>query len=102
MTRLVSALVGLGLVACATALPAVDELALERARVVDPEVTLADLDAGRARYRSACGRCHQVFDPATRRAEQWHRDVAEMSPLAGLGPEDQRRVLRYLEAFAKP
>lgn len=92
---------GLGLVACATALPAVDELALERARARDPEVTLADLEAGRTRYRSACGRCHQVYEPTARTVAEWRHDVAEMSPLAALTPEDQRQVLRYLEAFAR-
>jgi cytochrome c5 len=92
-----------GLVACAgTLIPRVRDADVARVQAVQPDVSRAALERGRSLYLAKCTSCHQPYTPASRPLEQWHKDVAEMSELAGLEPDEAQLILTYLGAFARP
>jgi len=67
---------------------------------VTPATAEAD-EGARRLYLNHCGRCHQPFAPAARRAADWPRYVRRYAPRAGLFGADRARVLAWLQAHAR-
>lgn len=91
----VAGLIALAWVGCA-ALPVATEADVSRGQARWPGLTLAELSRGREAYLGHCSRCHQPFAPATRTAEDWTFQVAEMRERAGLGEKEAQLVTQYL------
>ena len=81
---------------CASALPRPTESDLRWARVRWPEVTLDDLQHGRAIYVNKCAGCHNLHRPDDFEPERWTVVLAKMGKEAKLNPQEQRSVARYL------
>lgn len=55
---------------------------------------------GERLYRSRCASCHRLRDPAEQTRERWALAVRTYGPRAHLAPEEQARVLEWLQARA--
>ena len=90
--------------ACAHAgfVPQPTPLDVDRVQLVDPGLTLEELQAGRAAYVQRCSSCHAVHGPGEYRGDQWPPFVARMQREKKLRiPEQDRvRIERYLIAFS--
>jgi mono/diheme cytochrome c family protein len=51
-------------------------------------------------YRAHCAACHRLRDPGEQTSERWAWAVAKYGPRAHLSPEQQPRVLEYLQSRA--
>ncbi len=71
---------------------------LEAAKQRWPDSSREGLEAGAALFDRKCSECHKLPDPKSRDAAGWQQILPKMGKLAGLGAEDQDRVLRYLIA----
>ncbi len=105
--RLLLASVVLGTVlvlACAHAgfVPQPTLLDVERVQPVDPGLSLADMQAGRAAYLQRCSSCHPVHGPGEYRGDQWPELLARMQREKKIKIPEHDRVLiaRYLVAFS--
>ena len=65
-----------------------------------PDVTLAELQAGREAYVDICSGCHTLVRPETHAPEDWPDLVKEMEEEqeVRLEPAERQMILRYLEA----
>jgi mono/diheme cytochrome c family protein len=90
-------------VACVSALPEPTPGQLAAARATEPNLSLEDLQRGRATYIRRCGGCHALRSPGERSAEQWPLEVQRMQTQhqVRLTPEEQRDILRYLGAASR-
>jgi mono/diheme cytochrome c family protein len=66
-------------------------------------LTLADLNQGKAIFEQNCGLCHGLKKPASRNEDQWNKIVPNMSARVNkkkgegtLNSEKQEILLRYL------
>lgn len=82
-------------------LPVATEADLTRAQARWPDVTVDDLNHGRALVLRRCSNCHLTPSPSERTAAQWPAQVAEMAERAGLQPAEHGPLTRYMEAFAR-
>ena len=105
--RFLAASVVLGTVlglACVHAgfVPQPTALDVERVRPVDPDLSLEELQAGRAAYVQRCSSCHPVHGPAEYRGDQWPGLLARMQQEKKFKIPEHERVLmqRYLIAFS--
>jgi Dihaem cytochrome c. len=75
---------------------------VERIQPVDPGLTLAEMQAGRAAYVQRCSSCHAVHGPAEFRGDQWPELLARMQREKKIKIPDHERALmeRYLVAFS--
>jgi hypothetical protein len=75
---------------------------VERIQPVDPGLTLAEMQAGRAAYVVRCSGCHPVHGPGEYRGDQWPPMIARMQKEKKVKiPEHDRVVMeRYLVAFS--
>jgi hypothetical protein len=82
--------------ACATPYHPVtaDEVRVAATRF--PGSSRATLEKGRTLTLSHCGRCHRPFEPSAFRADAWPGLVKEMREGAGLDPEEESLIIRYL------
>jgi mono/diheme cytochrome c family protein len=76
---------------------------LAAARLTEPNLSLEDLQRGRATYIQRCGGCHALRSPGERPAEDWPIQVQRMQTQhqVRLTPEEQRDILRYLAAASR-
>jgi len=90
-------------VACVSALPETTLGQLAAARATEPDLSLEDLQRGRATYMKRCGSCHALRSPSERPAEAWPLEVQRMQTQhqVRLTPEEQRDILRYLGAASR-
>ena len=90
-------------VACVSALPEPTLGQLAAARATEPDLSLEDLQRGRATYMKRCGSCHALRLPSERPAEAWPLEVQRMQTQhqVRLTPEEQRDILRYLGAASR-
>jgi mono/diheme cytochrome c family protein len=90
-------------IGCVTALPEPTVAQVAAARANDPELSLADLQRGRAAYIARCGNCHVLRSPAERSPEAWPLEVQRMQTQhqVRLSVEEQRDILRYLRAASQ-
>ena len=65
-------------------------------------VPLATLRQGHGVYLTQCGSCHELFQPDSVKASDWHLVVPGMCWNAGLTREDEALVLKYVLAARKP
>ncbi len=70
------------------------------ARVRGPVVPHPEL-SGEQLFVKCCGECHPPKNPADFRSAAWGRIVVRYVDRSALAPEDQPRVLAYLQAHAK-
>jgi len=61
-----------------------------------PEVTLADLTAGRTLYVQKCSGCHSLYPPSFRAAEAWVPVVDKMASKFALEADQKETIARYL------
>jgi hypothetical protein len=75
---------------------------VERIQPVDPGLTLAEMQAGRAAYVVRCSGCHPVHGPGEYRGDQWRPMIARMQKEKKVKiPEHDRVAMeRYLVAFS--
>lgn len=87
-------------VACVSALPEPTPGQLAAARATEPDLSLEDLQRGRATYIRRCGSCHALRSPTERSAEAWPFAVQRMETQhqVRLSAEERRDILRYLGA----
>jgi hypothetical protein len=71
-----------------------DEVRVAAARF--PGSSRETLEKGRLLTLSHCGRCHRAFEPTEFRADAWPALVEEMREGAGLDPEEESLIVRYL------
>lgn len=105
MTRVTAAgLLAIGLaVACAQAmLPVPTAADARRLEPTWPEASVEALAEGRRLYLSHCGSCHRPYEPGAHTADQWAIEVPEMRERSHLDAARADKVLRYLQAFARP
>jgi hypothetical protein len=76
------------------AAPVLDEDLARRAGLSAGEVK----DAARL-YTAKCMRCHKSYDPAAYADPQWNIWMIKMRKKAHLGPEQEKLLSRYLEAY---
>ena len=90
-------------VGCVSALPEPTPGQLAAARATEPELSLEDLQRGRATYLRRCGSCHALRSPSERSAEAWPVEVQRMQTQhqVRLTLEEQRDILRYLGAASR-
>src|SRR6476620_9107366 len=65
-------------VACVSALPEPTPGQLAAARATEPDLSLEDLQRGRATYIQRCGGCHALRAPNERSAGAWPLEVQRM------------------------
>ncbi|MBI4569296.1 MAG: hypothetical protein HY719_12945 [Planctomycetes bacterium] len=53
-------------------------------------------------YLQKCGRCHEPFPVARFSDAQWSRQVLAMRADANLSPDQERRIVGYLQAHNRP
>ena len=89
--------------ACVSALPEPTPGQLAAARATEPDLSLEDLQRGRATYIQRCGSCHALRPPSERSAEAWPLEVQRMQTQhqVRLTPEERRDILRYLGAASR-
>jgi mono/diheme cytochrome c family protein len=90
-------------VGCVSALPEPTPGQLAAARATEPDLSLEDLQRGRATYIQRCGSCHALRSPNERSAEAWPLEVQRMQTQhqVRLTPDEQRDILRYLGAASR-
>lgn len=102
---LVSAVLGTVLVlACAHAgfVPQPTFADVERVQPIEPGLTLAEMQQGRAVYVQRCSSCHPLHGPGEYRADQWPGLVEKMKreKKVKVPAVDQAVMERYLVAFS--
>jgi cytochrome c5 len=90
-------LLGVAVGCGASATPPPAQADVERLGARYPDTTLAELERGRKLYLSRCTSCHAPVAPTSIPADQWPREVFEMSERAGLADEEPL-VVKYLVA----
>ena len=78
----------------AGAAPVLDEALARHAGLSAGEVK----DAARL-YTAKCMRCHKSYDPAAYSDPQWNAWMIKMRKKAHLGPEQDKLLSRYLDAY---
>lgn len=66
-----------------------------------PNITLAELNKGKALYEQKCTICHGIKTPQSRTEEQWTPIVYEMTQMANkdeikIKPAEEEAILKYL------
>jgi hypothetical protein len=85
-----------GVVACASPYHPVTPAQVRVAETRFPGSSRETLEQGRLLTLSHCARCHRAFEPAEFRADAWPGLVEEMRDGAGLDPEKESLIVRYL------
>ncbi len=75
---------------------------VERVQPIEPGLTLAEMQQGRAVYVQRCSSCHPVHGPGEYRGDQWPGLVTKMQREKKVKIPEQERVVmeRYLVAFS--
>ena len=71
------------------------------ARADAPEVTVEDLDRGRAIYVTRCNTCHSLPRPVDYDAPTWRKWMHSMAPKAKLDEVQAADALRYVLAVRR-
>ena len=83
---------------CASQLYQPSPASLQRARRMDPDLQLGDLQAARSLYVSRCSSCHRLHLPSEYTARQWVRILKAMQPKAKLSDAQSKQLLIYLSS----
>src|SRR6266850_5725691 len=89
------AVVQLGCQSSAGGKSTVPLLAPERAAELPP----AEIREGNRLYAVRCARCHKFYNPADYDRAEWHMWMTKMSKKSHLSPDEQSRLVRYLDLF---
>jgi hypothetical protein len=65
------------------------------------ESTGIDVGHGKKIWLKSCGKCHELYPPNSRSAEEWRDVVETMSEKAQLSPDDKMEVTAFLRVNAK-
>jgi mono/diheme cytochrome c family protein len=87
---------------CTAALPHASAADAQRVRSTFPDLTVPQLEQGRALYAERCAGCHQLREPASETPLSWPGFVAEMQSDHGvhLTREEEQSILQYLVAVS--
>lgn len=67
-----------------------------KARQVDPEITLEQLQSARKLYAAKCSSCHNLHLPNEYTVMQWPKILDKMQPKAKITDEEKKLLLAYL------
>ena len=75
---------------------------VDRVQPIEPGLTLAEMQQGRAIYVQRCSSCHPVHGPGEYRGDQWPGLVEKMKREKKIRIPEHEQVLmeRYLAAFS--
>jgi mono/diheme cytochrome c family protein len=92
-----------GSMACAGGLPEPTAADVLVARRDAPEVTLEDLQRGRAMYSRRCASCHALKEPSSLAPDDWAAAVEKMRAKQGvrLSDEEAKDIVRYLSTASR-
>ncbi len=97
------------LISCGGAkLMAPTETDLERGRKTYADLTMEDLNTGKANFEQQCSKCHKLKRPRSKNETQWRKIVPKMAAKARkkagreiIDPATQESILKYLVTMAK-
>jgi cytochrome c2 len=102
MKRSVYLLGLLFLAACSSKILSPTQADVDAMKETDPDLTLADLEAGKAAYKDYCNMCHGYYSPANYSEEQLEKiipnmvgKVNEKSGSMVINDQMQRQLLQY-------
>lgn len=58
---------------------------------------MSDKPPGERLYLRSCGKCHRLYSPAEKSADEWRRAVEKYGSRLGLSAGEKREILNYLE-----
>lgn len=91
-------MVGLFLIlyGCASQLYQPASVNLQKARQVDSDITLEQLQAARKLYAVKCSSCHNLHLPGEFTSKQWPGILDKMQPKAKITDDQKKLLLAYL------
>ncbi|MGH2643075.1 MAG: c-type cytochrome [Chitinophagaceae bacterium] len=81
---------------CASQLYQPASLNVQKARQVEPDITLAELQSARKLYAAKCSSCHNLHLPGEYTAIQWPKILDKMQPKARISDDQKKLILAYL------
>ncbi len=64
-------------------------------------VSMAEMEEGKAIWHSNCAKCHALYDPASRTVSSWNHILPIMTRKAKLDETQAAKVSAYVLTFAK-
>lgn len=84
------------LYSCASQLYQPASINVQKARQVDPDITLEQLQSARQLYAAKCSSCHNLHLPGEFTSKQWPEILNKMQPKAKITDDQKKLLLAYL------
>ena len=109
MKNLLFILVSILLISCAGAKLATPTMTdVEYGKQKYPDLTLTDVNIGKANFEKSCSQCHSLKKPGSKSPEQWEKTVPRMAAKAEkkegkekIDEATQKSILMYLSAVTR-
>ena len=86
--------------ACTPGLAVPADVDVTRGRSSHPDLTLDELNQGRAKYVAKCAGCHHLYAPTVLAPDGWRGMVAEMRERSNLTDADEHAIVTYLTVMS--